>query len=327
MRTLLCACLAALSAAANPLSLAIASDGSYSLSHASWPALSLVSAPTGVRVGGAWLSSADGSLVRLGAARTASGSDAWGAFNSTSLDWAAASSGPVLMTATFRVYIDSPAVAFGASFPMGVPATGAKSSGSDVDSTTTRFPAWALPSASQLAWMTWAGPFLNRGLSGPLFGGWDTQAKTWPGAFSGGPLVLFDAVGARALILSAATEFMGVSAAASATALNQGAMGSAAFLPAGFSYETVAWLGEGSINGAIMSWGAALLAKHGKPHGLSRSDYTNTYLGYNTDHGAYIYYNPTLGSPANYSATLDAVADDAVAKNIPFKFVLLDSWW
>ena len=71
---------------------------------------------------------------------------------------------------------------------------------------------------------------------------------------------------------------MAVSAAASATAVNMGVLGSAASLPAGFAYETVAWVGA-NINSNIMAWGAALLAKHGKPHGLSKSDFTNTFLG------------------------------------------------
>ena len=313
-----------LAASVNPLLLAVSADGTYSLSHASWPSLQLASAPTSVRVNGAWLSAADGSLVRVGGVRSSVGSDAWGAYNGTALDWAASTApSAVLMTASFRVYADAPAVAFAAAFPAGVPATGANT-GADQDSTTTRFPAWALPAASPLGWMTWAGPFLNRGLAGPLFGSWAAATKSWPGGLSGGPIAIFDQAGAETLILSAASEFMGVSAAAEGGALNQGAMGSAASLPAGFAYETVAWAGAAGqgINAGIMSWGAGLLAKHGKPHGLSRSDFTNTNLGYNTDHGAYIYYNTP-----NYSATLDAVADDAMAKSIPFKFILLDSWW
>ena len=327
MRVLLAVCACACASAANPLSLSVSADGSYALTHSSWPALSLASAPTGLFVSGAWLSSADGSLVRAGAVRSGGGADAWGQYNSTALDWASPSApSTVLMTTAFRVYADAPAVAFAASFAAGVAATGAGASGADADSTVTRFPAWALPASSQLAWMTWAGPFLNRGLAGPLFGPWSAAAKTFPGGLSGGPLVLFDATGARSLVLSAASEFMAVSAAATATAVNMGVLGSADSLPAGFAYETVAWAGDG-INPNVMSWGAALLAKHGKPHGLSKSDYTNTWLGYNSDHGAFYYYNPVFGSPANYSAMLDAVADYATAQTIPYKFVLLDSWW
>ena len=279
MRCILLALAGACASATNPLSLTVSSDGSYALTHADWPALSLTSAPTGVLVSGAWLSSADGSLVRVGALRSGGGADTWGAYNSTALDWASASAPTaVLVTTSFRVYADAPAVAFAASFAAGVAATGAGASGADADSTVSRFPAWALPAASPLAWMTWAGPFLNRGLAGPLFGPWSAAASTFPGGLSGGPLVLFDATGARSLVLSAASEFMAVSAAASATAVNMGVLGSAASLPAGFAYETVAWVGA-NINSNIMAWGAALLAKHGKPHGLSKSDFTNTYLG------------------------------------------------
>jgi hypothetical protein len=55
-----------------------------------------------------------------------------------------------------------------------------------------------------------------------------------------------------------------------------------------------------------MAWGAALLARAGKPHALSKRDFTSTFLGYNTDHGSYYYYN--VGPYGNYSTALAAVA-------------------
>ena len=104
------------------------------------------------------------------------------------------------------------------------------------------------------------------------------------GGLSGGPLVLLDATAAASLMLSASSEYMAVSCAVRNGSLGFGPLGSVFSLPAGYAYSAVAFYGEG-VNANIQAWGSALLAKHGKPHGLSRTDFTNTHLIYNTDHG------------------------------------------
>ena len=53
--------------------------------------------------------------------------------------------------------------------------------------------------------------------------------------------------------------------------------------------------------------------------------YSVTLQGYNTDHGAYYYY--TTGTYANYLDALLAVNDYAQQQGIPYKHILLDSWW
>ena len=45
----------------------------------------------------------------------------------------------------------------------------------------------------------------------------------------------------------------------------------------------------------------------------------------NSDHGSYYYYNPSIGG--NFNATLVAVYESAKAQGIPYKYILLDSWW
>lgn len=65
--------------------------------------------------------------------------------------------------------------------------------------------------------------------------------------------------------------------------------------------------------------------RSGKPFGLEESDATAQYLGYNTDHGAYYYYNPLPGK--TYGETLLAVHNYTSSINIPYKWILLDSWW
>jgi len=316
--------LASAAAVPNPLQLSLRADGSYSLTHASWPALSLTSGATTVRVSGAVLSSADGSLVLSGAPAVAQGADAWGAYNETTLSWAAASApSSVLMATSVAVYADAPAVAFSAAFPLGVAQTGAAVK--DKDGLVATFPSWVPPASGPLGWMQWAGAFINNGLGGPNFGAFTAAgAAKLAGGVASGPLVLFDESAAASLMLSASSQFMATSTAAVGGQLALGPMGSFAALPAGFAYSTVAWAGEG-INHAVAAWGDALMRKFGKPHGLSKSDFTNTHLIYNTDHGAYYYYE--TGAFLNYSQALDAVYEYSVQVGIPYRGVLLDSWW
>ena len=266
----------------SPLILSVSPGGAYSLASASWPAFSLLGAGVGLQLDGAWLSSADGSLVPAAPARSAPGSDSWGAYNATSIGWASrAAPSAVLMTTTFRAYAAAPAVGFEAAFPQGL-STGENGT-AHKDGVVASFPTWTLPASSPLGFLQWAGPFINQGLKGPITGAFTAPGADISAGVAGGPLVLLDASAAASVVLSASSEFMAVSAAVlgGGAQLGFGPLGSAAALPAGYAYSTVAWQGAG-VNGAVQAWGAALLAKHGKPHGLSKSDYTNTNLIYNT---------------------------------------------
>ena len=49
-------------------------------------------------------------------------------------------------------------------------------------------------------------------------------------------------------------------------------------------------------------------------------------LGVSTDNGAYFYYNTGPNATSEEEA-LCKVHDVGVAENIPFSYVLLDSWW
>ena len=313
-------------AAAPALSLTINPDGSYALASPSWPALSLVSAPVGLLSNGAWLSAGDGSLALLGAPATFAGADAWGAYAGTTLTWAAAAAPAApLMTTTFKAYAAAPAVAFEAAFPAGVTTGSAGTSASG--NVSVAFPSWALPQTSDLGFLQWAGPFVNQGLLGPRTGAFTAAAaaaRAFAGGLESGPLALLDAAGGNTLVLSAASDFAAVSAAVRGSALAFGPLGSAAELPAGYTYAAVAWAGAG-FNAAMMAWGAAMMSRFNKPHGLAQTDFTATHLIYNTDHGAYYYY--TTKPYADYSGVLDAVADYAASAGIPYRGVLLDSWW
>ena len=313
-------------AGANPCALSIDASGAYSVSCGAWPALN--SYETALALRGAWASSRNGSLV-LQSSRATSGSDAWGTWSGTEQAWGTAPSGaPPAMLARFRVYDDAPAIVFEQLFPS-ADATPTGRSEADRDSVASAFPSFALPAAGgPLAFMEFAGAFVNRGLGGPVFAPFDNKAgaAAYASGLDSGPTVLFDATGAGAIVLSAASAFMGASSAVTGggQALAFGALGSAREIPATHSHEFVLFFGA-SPNAAVMAWGAALLGKFGKAHDGSATDFTNAMLGYNTDHGAFYYY--TTGNYKDYNEALSAVYEESVALAIPYKFVLLDSWW
>ena len=332
--TLLALFFAALSSAqppsSNPLTLTLSAAGSYTLrTPQGW---ALTGSPVRALVAGAWVNASDGSLLLLGPACSSEGADAWGAFNSTSFTWAAASAPTVpLVETTFLLYRGAPSVGFRAVFPGGARtrAEGAPPpSAADSDGLALEFPAFQMDGGggASLGFIQWSGTMLNnKNDVGPTSGAWAAATPVAAG-LSSGPVVLFDPAAAHSLVLSPSSNFMGVSAAASVGggALAWGPLGSFDGIPAGWAYDCVAHFGP-TINANVMAWGGALLEKHGKARGLSKQDFTNTHLGYNTDNGAYYYYN--TGAFANYSEALAAVAAYAQAQGIPYRHVLLDSWW
>jgi len=224
----------------------------------------------------------------LGGVETSVGVDSWGVYNATTLSWALPSATTPILVTTFMVYTTTPAVLFKAAFPSGL-TTGEGETTGDKDGVASTFPSFLLPApGSPLGFLQWAGPFINNGLRGPQFGPFAQPGKDIVSGLSSGPMAVMDASGAASLVLSSATEFMAVSAnvSTSGEALSWGPMGSFATLPINYSYSCVAWMGPG-INTNIQAWGDGLMRKYGKPHGLSKEDFTNTHLIYNTDHGAY----------------------------------------
>lgn len=262
---------------ANPLVLALQAGGAYSVSVPGWD-VQLTGGETALLAGGKWLSSADGSLPLQAGADVASGSDAWGAFNATTLTWGAAG-GPQVRT-TFRVYATTPAIVFETTFPAAV-TTGAPSGGRE--NVSSSFPSWVLPASSTAGFIQYHGAFINDGYNGPTFGEWGASARLTTG-LKGGPIVLFDKTGQHTLIYSAASSFMAVNTATFRGTLHTGALGSAATLPAGWSHSSVLWYGSAGINPAVTAWGAALLDRFGKTRALQQSDVTGSTLTYNTDH-------------------------------------------
>ena len=324
----LAAQLAAAASSPNPLSLFLSPTG-YTLSAPSgWL---LTSTPLRARFSGHWLNASDGSLLPSSSPTSAPGVDAWGPFNATTLFWAsAAAPTTTLLETTFLVYAASPAIGFRATYPRASLTRGPGAptpSVEDSDGLAAEFPAWAMDGGGAgLGFLQWSGTMLNqKGDAGPFSGGWVAGANVSLGKESG-PVALFDKGGANSLVLSSSAQFMAVSAALTLEGggLAWGPMGSIDEVPEGFSYECVAWYGPG-INSNVMAWGGALLDKFGKAKGQSKSDFTNTHLGLSTDNGAYYYYSP--GNYSNYSMALPAVYAYAQQEGIPYRHILLDSWW
>lgn len=107
--------------------------------------------------------------------------------------------------------------------------------------------------------------------------------------------------------------------------LNHGIMGNVTEIPSGFTLKTMMFLGNG-INAAMSEWGTLLRDAYDKPDLLSSrsKDMTLQYLGLSTDNGAYYYYNTVPGM--NYQDTLIEVKKYSVAQQIPYAYVLIDSW-
>jgi hypothetical protein len=95
-------------------------------------------------------------------------------------------------------------------------------------------------------------------------------------------------------------------------------------LPAHFKHATLLTFGDG-INTAWDAWGAAFTDLIGRHRPANESDDGLRYLGYWTDNGAvyYYHYDPALG----YIGTLEALVRHYREREIPIRYLQLDSWW
>ena len=310
--------------AQNPCLASFDQAGKYSLSCGSW--LSLSGYETSVTVNGNRLSDKDGSLAFV-KATSGSGSDAWGDYTTSSSSWQSSTSPGVIMVTTLRVYSAVPAIVFRQDFP-GDNDIYTNLTEKNKDSTSSAFPSFTYPSpaSSTIGFMEYAGPFLNRGLAGPVFGAWggSSSQKSYASGMSSGPTILFDTT-TNAAVLSSCSNFMSASQELTPNSFNFGIMGAASVIPIDHSVEFVLWVSDAGVNNAMMTWGQALLDKYGKKNDASKTDYTNIMLGYNTDHGAYYYY--TTNPFSDYTAALTAVWNQSLVQKIPYKVLLIDSYW
>lgn len=107
--------------------------------------------------------------------------------------------------------------------------------------------------------------------------------------------------------------------------LRFGIMGDVKQIPKNYNIKTILYFSNNGINNAMKEWGSIIRMYNGKPLSQRDNDFTLQYLGYTTDNGMYYYYN--TGDYTNYQDVLVAVKDYADSEGIPYRYVLLDSWW
>lgn len=265
------------------------------------------------------------------------GVDAWGAYNSTTWPWLAPGSSEPFLFTIVRSYAAFPnALTFEQIFVTGVLDTNTTGYAAK-DSVLSVFPSFNGP-ATPLGFLELSGSFLDDDFLGPATGRWGATTQQKDGVFGpgsqSGPVVFFNEDASHAFVVSTMSSFMTGSlvvpsplAPAGSKATNTlavGLMGSLTSIPPGTSLKTVVWAGP-SPNLAVMGWGSALLQWYGKPANTVEFDETANTLGYNTDHGSFFWYNHAPYS--NYLEALLAVHNYSVAEGIPYKTMLLDSWW
>ena len=165
------------------------------------------------------------------------------------------------------------------------------------------------------------------GFTTPRMGAWSNELLLTGGIGGTGVLSIFDKDSGDSLVISAFENPMTVSAhSPKKGSVHYGLMGNTTSIPAGFKMSIVAHVGKG-VNDAFQHWGLAL-RKHFNKQSLqvSRSvDISLQYLGYTTDNGAYYYYNTEPSE--DYGTTLINVKNYADEQDLPYKYILLDSWW
>eukprot|EP01050_Picozoa_sp_SAG11_P016881 SAG11_NODE_2359_length_3464_cov_2.039525_5_plen_299_part_00 len=233
-----------------------------------------------VTVGGQLYSHADGSLKATGTVSTTTGKDALGPFTAKTHTWAA---GNTAWTTSTRDYGGKFTV-FAQTWPDGADGTAAGKQGAS-----SCFPAIDPDPADgkPRGFVSWQGRFLEASKGGE----WEGGGRNGPGVGTGdggGPFVVFGQPMAESLVFSAVANFMTNTPSTSPAAQK----GDSTFcfgldapvqsVPAGYSLETIVFLGEG-VNAAMKDFGTTLLSKYGTVRPI---DYTRQWLGFSTDNGA-----------------------------------------
>ncbi|XP_046561027.1 uncharacterized protein LOC124270048 [Haliotis rubra] len=304
-------------------------NGSYSIAVQGnvW----LQSAPTFVRVNKQVFSTADGSLKLLETTGT-SGSDFIGKWQATNFLYQAST---CRFLASIYVYTPDPSIfsynnppeqflLFKQTYLTQTNATQAPS----VDETIAGFPGFVVEEATApLGYMSYGGDMY--GDSSKAFGQFGPKMKITSGIRSG-PLAIFDRVKtANTLILSPASTFMAANlwyqTSSTGNNLYWGIMGGVSDITPGFETSTILFYSNQGINKGFVSWGQILQKMYERDNSFVKSDFTNNYLGYWTDNGAYYYYNTE--PQKNYQDTILDLAIAIKETGIPFRYLQFDSWW
>nr|MDO8110843.1 hypothetical protein [Candidatus Sigynarchaeota archaeon] len=147
--------------------------------------------------------------------------------------------------------------------------------------------------------------------------------------FAAAPVVMYDDE-LNAFMISTLDHFFvtGIKKHKQQGAMSCGLAGTVEKTPAGFSLESIICFGKG-INKIIEDWGVLFRRRHAATGGGKiRDPYSNPItasVGYNTDNGAFYYYNTEKGK--NYEDTMIAVREQHKKVGLPYGYYELDSWW
>ena len=295
------------------------------------------SGATFVRSEGELFSSEDGSL-RLETVDTSSGSDSVGEFVATELIWETPSLVP--MVTSIKQYDNC--VIFGQRFPAGVKGT----SSGNADDLVSGFPTFVVSEEDEPTgyshWISWY--WLNqssdpnnrrrklleaKGFDSPVSGKWREHSLLYGGIGGSGVTAVFNEDASVTAVMSPFDTFMAASQSSLSPGVrSMGLMGNITEIPEGFAMQSIIYFGTG-IQATIEGWGGTLLRAYNKPDlmssGYVQSDISLSYLGYTTDNGAYYYYKTVPGK--NYQDTILDIKAYADKLGLPYRYILLDSWW
>lgn len=295
-------------------------------------------APPGVTVGGEFCSESSGCLIENGTRSQLPGEDALGNYVETERSYATSadgvSGGSTLMTTAVRSYEDGRHIVLKQYFPSGVSNFGASTS--DFAPPGSAFPAMTLgvgrlnASEAPLSWLSFGFQTVPMGGGGAPF-----PEGYKSGILEGGlPLVLVDPLRPEhAIVLGplgpTGNELMSATCgvAAGGGQFHCGFQGAATSLPPGQALETLLVASESGVRDAILAYGAALRAMHGKPtpneSPIAAADPQATKLGYSTV--GHYFYGLRTGQDAR--STLAAVRQGLEERNVSVGWWLIDSWW
>eukprot|EP00051_Salpingoeca_urceolata_P033171 m.19308 g.19308 ORF g.19308 m.19308 type:complete len:807 (-) comp5917_c0_seq1:58-2478(-) len=321
--------------ASSGIAVVVSAAGSYTLLVQGQPWFQ--SAPTRLHANGQWWSSSSvnelnsSGLLSLTASKHSTGADGAGQFSETLLTWQAKDADPtVTMQTRFRVYGNHTLV-LEQVFPGGV--NGTSLGLAEFESVLSEFPSLTVGTGTPED----AGfnQYSGRGVPGKPetcpHGRWPAPSLSGGWTNATGATAVFTESMSDTLVFSPSHDFSTTQQVYSCgndgtpCSLKFGARASIVALPPGYRSGAVFHYGANGPTQTMISWGRFLLARAGKPHDTWRADMSLNTLGYTTDNGAFYYYNTLPGK--NYQDTILAVHSDATSHNIPFRWVLYDSWF
>ena len=299
-----------------------------------------------VRGSGHSVAPAPGKLTLQSTTAAASGSDRFGSFAKTVLHWKAKSSAGLELNVetAFRVYngLSAGTVVFEQSIPTGATRTNYRNVSFADKGNTEILPFFHFPSfdttASDSIWggtrgnsagfLTWQGTQISRGFL-PLATGPPTSDML---GLDSGPVVLFTAASAHALVISPASHFKGAVQMRSGENWVAGVSGEVLQVPAGYSHETILHATAKGVTRTLDTWGGMMRRAFNTSKVVDPIVQT---IGYWTDNGAYYYgdaypqprggpdYNLSCCTRDKLLAARQGLLDDGIA----LQYLQLDDWW